>query len=83
MIDVNGDGVISLKELKNLVEKCGKEVSDEEVLDMVCIILFFYKSHFQESNLSIATNFKLKASDLNMDGNLTFEEFVALWTQMS
>lgn len=42
MIDVNGDGVISLKELKNLVEKCGKEVSDEEVLDMVCTIFSFF-----------------------------------------
>ena len=39
MIDLDGDGVISLKELKNLVEKCGKEISDEEVLDMVRIFL--------------------------------------------
>ncbi len=37
MIDVNGDGEISLKELKNLIEKCGKSITDEEVADMVII----------------------------------------------
>ena len=35
MIDINGDGVICVSELRNLVEKTGNSITEEELQAMV------------------------------------------------
>jgi Ca2+-binding EF-hand superfamily protein len=35
MIDINGDGAICVSELRNLVEKTGNSITEEELENMV------------------------------------------------